>query len=69
MNQFELVIERGVKMESIEQWVFLVSILLMIVIALKLGYETGKDDGYHLALDDLEKTSHHIRYEREQWKD
>ena len=51
-------------MESIEQWVFLVSILLMNVIALKLGYETGKDDGYHLALDDLEKTSHHIRYER-----
>ena len=50
-------------MHNVEQWVCLVSILLMIVIALKLGYETGKDDGYHLALDDLEKTSQHIRYQ------
>ncbi len=49
-------------MHSVEQWVFLASNLFMVVIALKLGYETGKDDGYHLALDDLEKTSQHIRY-------
>jgi len=51
-------------MSEFEQVAFALSALLMIAIALKLGYETGKDDGYHLALDDLEKTSHHIRYER-----
>ena len=51
-------------MSEFEQIAFVLSALLMIVVALKLGYETGKDDGYHLALDDLEKTSQHIRYER-----
>ena len=51
-------------MSEFEQVAFALSALLMIVVALKLGYETGKDDGYHLALDDLEKTARHIRYER-----
>ena len=51
-------------MSEFEQVAFALTALLMIVVALKLGYETGKDDGYHLALDDLEKTARHIRYER-----
>ena len=51
-------------MSEFEQVAFVLSALLMIDVALKIGYETGKDDGYHLALDDLEKTSQHIRYER-----
>ena len=49
-------------MSEFEQVAFVLSALLMMVVALKIGYEMGKDDGYHLALDDLEKTSQHIRY-------